>query len=306
VSWKSPFKGATSIQAQRLVAGAVEEQATGPQSVHCQPQPQETQFIHDPQTEESYGYQIPRNTATTDTLDALVSNKAVNSSTSAQYVVDRTTELNRCCAEDKAQVVTKYQADHLKAASTHHDLLSWHPQIVKWLKEGFPLSLSHPIPLLSNSFPPNNRTGAKLQATFVHEYIMDELAKGRLVGPYTFEEVLKTYGHFICSPLNVIKKLHVLGQPTSVVKWWLIIDCSVPGTQGMAVNYLLDLDDYPTIWDGAEPLAEYVSWFIYIHSYITMRMRGWCHPHNTTFRQSYMYPKPGITFLQCQRAWRTE
>jgi hypothetical protein len=88
---------------------------------------------------------------------------------------------------------------------------------------------------------------------------MDKLAKGRLVRPYTFEEVIKTYRHFICSPLNIVEKPCIPGQPASVMKYQLIIDCSAPDAQGMAVNDLLDPNDYPTIWDGAESLTAYVS-----------------------------------------------
>jgi len=177
----------------------------------------------------------------------------------AQSVEGRTMERNQLRAEDKERIVTKYRADRFEAALAYHNLSARHPRISEWLRGGFPLSLSRPIPTLSNSFPPNNRTGAKLQATFVHEYITDELAKGRLVGPYTFDEVLTTYGHFICSPLNVVEKPRVPGQPASVTKYRLIIDCSAPDEQGIAVNDLLDPDDYPTVWDGAEPLAAYVS-----------------------------------------------
>jgi hypothetical protein len=191
--------------------------------------------------------------------DAHVPRVIANLPTSVQYAADEVTELDRLHAEDRDRIVTKYRADRFEAALTRHNLLSRHPQITHWLREGFPLSLSRPIPLLSNSDPPNNRTGAKMQAAFVHEYITDELAKGRLVGPYTFEEVVKTYGHFICSPLNVVEKPRVPGQPVSVVKYRLIIDCSAPDAQGIAVNDLLDPDDYPTVWDGAEPLALYVS-----------------------------------------------
>ncbi|KAF9503541.1 hypothetical protein BS47DRAFT_1448807, partial [Hydnum rufescens UP504] len=89
--------------------------------------------------------------------------------------------------------------------------------------------------------PPNNRSGAFLQEDFVNKYISDELSKGRLAGPYTFDEVVTTYGHFFCSPLDVVEKPHV------------------PDAQGISVNDLLDPDDYPTIWDGAEKLAAYMS-----------------------------------------------
>jgi hypothetical protein len=86
---------------------------------------------------------------------------------SVQYAADKVMELNQIHAEDKAQIIRKYWADHFKAALICHNLLSWHSQIVEWLKEEFQLSPSFPLPLLSNSIPPNNRTGVKQQVTFV-------------------------------------------------------------------------------------------------------------------------------------------
>jgi hypothetical protein len=169
VNPRSPLEGAASILPPRLIAGAARGLATGPQTVYCQQQLQGTQSIHDQPTDELLVYQTPKSTATMATLDAPVSNKTVNSSMSVQSAVAKAMELNQCHADDKAQVVTKYQADQFEATLIHHNLLLQHLQITQWLREGFPLSLSHPIPLLLNSLPPNNRTGAKLHTAFVHE-----------------------------------------------------------------------------------------------------------------------------------------
>ncbi|KAF9519081.1 hypothetical protein BS47DRAFT_125283 [Hydnum rufescens UP504] len=61
---RSPFEGATSTLAPRLVAGAAGGLATGPQTVHCRQQQQGTQFVHNQPMEESCVYQTPKSTAT--------------------------------------------------------------------------------------------------------------------------------------------------------------------------------------------------------------------------------------------------
>ncbi|KAF9505085.1 hypothetical protein BS47DRAFT_1386052 [Hydnum rufescens UP504] len=105
---RSPFEGATSALAPRLVAGAAGGLATGPQTVHCRQQQQGTQFVHDQPMEESRVYQTPKSTATMATSDVPVSNKTANLSTSVRSVVAKATELDQRRAEDKARVVTKY------------------------------------------------------------------------------------------------------------------------------------------------------------------------------------------------------
>ncbi|KAF9505566.1 hypothetical protein BS47DRAFT_1367973 [Hydnum rufescens UP504] len=220
---------------------------------------QEAWSAHAQQAGRSSASPTPESTAIHHITDDLVPNLTAKDSMSAPFVEVKTTEGDWHHAEDKAQIVTKYHADHFKAALLCHNLSERHPNITSWLRNGFPLSLLNPLPSLSHSFPPNNQTGAKLQENFVNKYIADEVAKGRLVGPFTSDEVIKTYGHFSCSPLNIVEKPRVPGQPASVTKWHLIIDCSARDAQGITVNDLLDLNDYPTVWDGGESVANFLS-----------------------------------------------
>ncbi|KAF9519463.1 hypothetical protein BS47DRAFT_1358079 [Hydnum rufescens UP504] len=233
---KAPFRGSNERGSPEARAGVVEGQATERQTVHWPIQRQGPPSVHVLRTEGSSGSPTPGSTVPHPSWDDLAPGQIAAHSTSAQSVAVQAMEEDRLRAEDKARIVTKYHANRFKTALHRHKLSAKHPHIVGWLEEGFPLSLSNPLPVLSNSYPPNNRTGAKLQEGFVREYIADEVKKGRLVGPYSFNEVVKTYGHFFCSPLNVVEKPRVPGQLESVTKWRLIIDCSAPDAQGIATT----------------------------------------------------------------------
>jgi hypothetical protein len=156
-----------SMVALRPIASVVEGQATKQQTVHWLIQQQGPLSNLVPQMEESSTLPAPGSTVPHLSWDDLAPGQIVEHSTSAQSAVVQVTEQDQLCAEDKAQIVTKYQANHFKTALHHHNLSVKHPDIVGWLEKGFPPSLSNLLPLLSNLYPPNNWTGAKLQENFV-------------------------------------------------------------------------------------------------------------------------------------------
>jgi hypothetical protein len=155
-----------SVVALRPVAGVVEGQATEQQTV-CWPIQQQGPLSDlVPQMEELSALPTPGSIPHL-SWDDLAPGQIVEHSMSAQSAVVQVTEQDWLRAEDKAQIVTKYWADRFETALHCHNLSVKHPDIVGWLEKGFPLSVSNPLPLLPNSYPPNNWTGAKLQENFV-------------------------------------------------------------------------------------------------------------------------------------------
>lgn len=88
---------------------------------------------------------------------------------------------------------------------------------------------------------------------FIKEYVSEQVALGRMTGPYSKAQVEHILGSpFVSSPLIVIPK-------EGSDKFRLIQNFSYKGDQEASINDEIDSDDFPTTWGTAAQVAELVS-----------------------------------------------
>lgn len=91
---------------------------------------------------------------------------------------------------------------------------------------------------------------------FIEDYLDDELAAGRMSGPFTQEEAKKILGHFQSSPLTVSIQPQGPGEPD---KLRLCRNLSKSSKLHLSTNDYIDTDDFPTRFGSAAEVAEIIS-----------------------------------------------
>lgn len=153
-------------------------------------------------------------------------------------------------------VVQPYNADEFERKLEKHNLTQSYPQLVQHLCDGFPLGR---MPKLDRTIIiPNNRTVLEEPET-VREYLATELAAGRMLGPFSQEEMERICrGPFHCSPSIV--STHEQGPGLPPKKRVCRHLSKADGNSGTpAVNNFVDKSDFPTKFDMPAKMAELVS-----------------------------------------------
>lgn len=150
---------------------------------------------------------------------------------------------------ERDRIITPYDADAWDDCLATFGLVGPRPDLTHWMRFGFPLG--NLAPILATSTPPNYPAAVQHMA-FIREYVDEQVALGRMTGPYSRARVEAILGSpFISSPLSVV--------PKAQGKLRMVQNCSFGDEYGLSVNGRIDADLYPTRWGTAARVAELVS-----------------------------------------------
>jgi hypothetical protein len=125
------------------------------------------------------------------------------------------------------------------------------PTLSSDLRNGFPLGEFDG--LLLNSYDHPNHKNAFPHINEIFSYIQDEVALGRMSGPFTWDELKKeAQGNVIVSPLGAVDKA---GEPG---KLRIIRDLSFKGRAPFSVNDKIDKNAFTTKWGTAAMVIDLV------------------------------------------------
>lgn len=154
-------------------------------------------------------------------------------------------------ASERERIITPYDATAFESTLRAHGLLGKYPDLPSRLRYGFPIG---DMPRILQTSTPKNHASDPNHLTFIMDYAAEQVALGRMSGPYTrseVESILKS--PFVTSPLSVVDKAGAPG------KYRLVQNCSYRNELGVSVNMWIDPDDFPTEWGTAAEFAEIVA-----------------------------------------------
>jgi len=156
------------------------------------------------------------------------------------------------------RIVCPYDPDAFALFLDKHDLTSLYPNLVNNLRNGFPLG---PMPnLLATNILPNHPTVLDYLPD-VDEYLKDEVAAGRMSGPFSKEMVEGILrGPFQSSPLIVSVQPQGPGEPDKIR---ICRHLSKSSRNVPSVNSFISKHNFPTRFDTASRVADMVSSFLY-------------------------------------------
>ena len=170
--------------------------------------------------------------------------------TNARSVVPPTIPLKISGGTVRDRINTPYDWKVFKKTLQECGLLHRYPDLPNKLRFGF--SIGDFSPLAHTSCPRNHGGGIR-NLDFIKSYAEEQVALGRMSGPYARDKVERILGSpFVSSPLTVVEKDSGKGLR-------LIQNCSYVNDQGISVNMFIDSDDYPTRWGTAAKFAQRVS-----------------------------------------------
>ena len=162
--------------------------------------------------------------------------------------------------DGRARIVTPYRADAFEHRLRALDLLGKYPELPSHIRGGFPMGRFSP---LERSYVSDNRAMQPEHLTFIAQYVAQQVALGRMEGPYDEEAVKSILGSdFSTSPLFVVDK------PGSPGQFRLVQDYSYKNEDGFAVNDAVDPEDYSTQWNNAHSVAQLVSVIAVLQVYL--------------------------------------
>lgn len=124
-----------------------------------------------------------------------------------------------------------------------HNLLVRYPNLPNSLRFGFNLNFPH---IVHTQIPPNSSSLLLFREAF-ETILAHELATGRYIGPFTYDELLSLLGPFQCSPISIIPKT---GKPG---RFRVIQNFSFPLVPSLAhpnlsINASVNSDAFPCTW----------------------------------------------------------
>jgi hypothetical protein len=166
------------------------------------------------------------------------------------------------------RIVHPYSIDAFDHFLSKHDLSFFYPLLLSNLRHGFPLG---EMPPLTDTVIFNNHPSALLYPDAVNNYLIEELAAGRMSGPFSLqhaENVLR--GAILCSPLLVSIQTQQPGMPD---KLRVCRHLSKGDKITSSMNSHILKEDFPTRFDTASRVADIVSFLptddgLYISSYL--------------------------------------
>jgi hypothetical protein len=157
------------------------------------------------------------------------------------------------------KIVTPLCADGFDILLRRYNLMSRYPNLSWNLHNGFPLG---EFDYLRESFIHPNHSTSDAVNNYILKYIQDEVADGRMSGPFTWVELKKeARGEVIVSPLGAVDKA---GEPG---KLHIIRDLSFKGKAPFSVNDKIDPDSYITKWTMAAMIIDLVSLIFFYYHY---------------------------------------
>lgn len=158
------------------------------------------------------------------------------------------------CSNIFSRVVHPYNTDAFRRLLDQHDLIKAYPRLIDNLQYGFPIGNMPPISQ-SVIFP--NHPSCITYKAAVDAYLAEEVAAGRMSGPYSkleTERILR--GPFQSSPLIVSVQPQQPGTPD---KLRVCRHLSKGSKLHPLVNSFIEKTDFPTRFDTATRVAEIIS-----------------------------------------------
>lgn len=135
-----------------------------------------------------------------------------------------------------------------------YQLTNSYPNLCTNLHNGFPLGN---MPLLAKTVIIPNHPSTHNYPDAVDEYLADEVAAGRMSGPFSLEDVeVALRGPVFVSPLIVAVQPQLPGQPD---KLRVCRHLSKDTADVPSVNSYIDKTEFPTRFDTASRVADIVS-----------------------------------------------
>lgn len=155
--------------------------------------------------------------------------------------------LNRIC--------TPYDADAFDAIFERFPKLGAEfPHLTHKLRNGFPMGV---FPELKETVIWPNSPSVMENTQFIDEYFAEEVADGRMSGPFTKDELEGILGGpFQCSPLSIDEK-EIDGS--FELKLRMCINLSKGTTTSPSTNSYSDKTDFPTSYDPTDYIGNLVS-----------------------------------------------
>ena len=148
------------------------------------------------------------------------------------------------------RVVTPYRPNTWQQALQDAGITHLYPNLVHDLIHGSPIGNPPPIDF---TFIPRNLLSANIRPEYISSLITEEIAAGRMDGPFTIDEAHIIYnGHFQMCPLGLVEKpgssaLHMIRHFSKLDQY------------SDSMNGWVDSDDFPTCWFSVSQLANFVS-----------------------------------------------
>ena len=154
-----------------------------------------------------------------------------------------------------SRIVCPYNAEAFENFLTRHRLDPFYPRLVHNIRHGFPLGR---MPALSSTVIIPNHPSVAFHMDMVYLYLEDELAAGRMSGPFSRSEVERILrGPFHSSPFIVAIQTQAPGVPDKVR---ICRHLSKATRTFPSVNSFIEKEDFPTRFDTAARVAEVVSY----------------------------------------------
>ena len=171
--------------------------------------------------------------------------------TDAPSALRLSTERRIALNSELGRLPTLYIPDGFHALLCKTGLDSIYPTIVHDIRYGLPIG--NPTQLTETFIPKNMKTALE-NPKLVDEHIREEVETGRMTGPFSIEEAHHIFGgHFRTTPLGLVQK------EENTTKWRVIRNASKKDSYGVSVNDMIESDDFPTRWNSAWIVAQYVS-----------------------------------------------
>lgn len=160
--------------------------------------------------------------------------------TNAPVVVNHPTVPSNAISQRRRKPTTPLVADQWEKDLIASHLLSSYHLIPNFIRHGAYAGIPH----ILQSFTPPNKESTETLSTIFNDIIRAEFNKGRYLGPFSQEELVREIGPFQSSPLSLVPKS---GKPG---KYRLIQNLSYPhtNTPTPSINAHLNSDDFPCTW----------------------------------------------------------
>ncbi|KAJ3563610.1 hypothetical protein NP233_g8831 [Leucocoprinus birnbaumii] len=152
------------------------------------------------------------------------------------------------------KIVTPYDANAFEYLLNKHGLTELYPHLVHNLRHGFPIGN---MPPLEKTAIFKNHPSVEKHMDAVDAYLAEEVAAGRMNGPFSQQEVESALrGPFQSSPLIVAVSVQAPGEPDKIR---VCRHLSKGNFAHPSVNSFIEKEDFPTRFDSATKTAEAVS-----------------------------------------------
>ncbi|KAF7303601.1 Reverse transcriptase/ribonuclease H [Mycena indigotica] len=153
-----------------------------------------------------------------------------------------------------SRIITPYDADAFESLLGQLNLLDLHRDLPSKLRQGFPMG---DFPVLNRTVIIPNHPSTLAHSSFVNDYLAEEVAAGRMSGPFSqskTETILQ--GFFQCSPIIIAVQPQGPGEPD---KLRLCRHLSKGAPTHPSTNHFIDKDKFPTKFGTASDVAEIIS-----------------------------------------------